>query len=597
MNNAMNNTARIAALLMLASPAMASLAACATAPGQEAALRASVGSPPLIDLPPNPDASLLGLYLAGNQASKDGRNEAAADYFARAADLVDDDGALYLREKAFVAAAVAGEIERAAQLAPPAGQGGVATQRLAKLVLAVDALAKGEGAAANTILKTDDIGQPYRSAALLLRPWAAIVSGEIDALGAAHPEGGRNDRLSASFTQLNRALVLEHLKRPAEAREAFDALIGGDIGMRMFNINYGEFLERQGARSEAIAIYDDLLKQHPDDRTALYARNRAASRRAAPPPAPSAQQGAAQALLTAATAAMSQSATETAQIYVQLALRLDPHRPEALLLAGGFAEQIEDYDVARGYYARVPAKSPEYLDARARTALTYRLEDNLPKAVEVARESARMAPNDRNTEVNLADLLRTTKDYDGAIRVLSKVISNRAHAPDWRLLYSRAVAYEQAGRWHDAEKDLIKALAIEPDQPDVLNYLGYSWADRGEHLDQAVEMLQKAVRAQPNSGAIVDSLGWAYFRKDDIPQAIELLERAVELSPSDPDINDHLGDAYARTSGRRLEAVFQWERVLTLEADDELKAKVRAKLAREKAPPTIAVAPTDPVTP
>jgi len=193
--------------------------------------------------------------------------------------------------------------------------------------------------------------------------------------------------------------------------------------------------------------------------------------------------------------------------------------------------------------------------------------------------------------------LRTAKDYDGAVKVLTRVISARGHAPDWRLLYSRAVAYEQAGRWRDAEKDLIKALEIEPDQPDVLNYLGYSWADRGEHLDQAIEMLQKAVRAQPNSGAIIDSLGWAYFRKGDIPQAVELLERAAELSPSDPDINDHLGDAYAKTSGRRLEAVFQWERVLTLEADDTLKAEVRAKLAREQTPPKIAVAPIDPITP
>jgi Flp pilus assembly protein TadD len=155
--------------------------------------------------------------------------------------------------------------------------------------------------------------------------------------------------------------------------------------------------------------------------------------------------------------------------------------------------------------------------------------------------------------------------------------------PDWRLLFIRALSYDKMGRWDAAEADLQAALKLQPDEPELLNYLGYSWIDRGERLKEAMGMVERAVAQNPRSGAIVDSLGWAHYRLGDYKKAVEKLEQAVELEAGDPEINDHLGDAYWK-AGRRDEAVFQWRRVLTLNPDAKMKAKVETKLASGSGP-------------
>jgi Flp pilus assembly protein TadD len=157
------------------------------------------------------------------------------------------------------------------------------------------------------------------------------------------------------------------------------------------------------------------------------------------------------------------------------------------------------------------------------------------------------------------------------------LIQGQGDHADWRLLYMRAVDLQASDRWSDAERDLSRALAEDPDEPELLNFLGYSWIDRGEKLPQALAMVKKAVSLDPQSGAMIDSLGWAYYRLGDYKSAVEQLEAAVVLEAGDPEINDHLGDAYWRI-GRHNEAQFQWRRVLTLEPSAKLKADVEVKL-------------------
>jgi len=156
---------------------------------------------------------------------------------------------------------------------------------------------------------------------------------------------------------------------------------------------------------------------------------------------------------------------------------------------------------------------------------------------------------------------------------------------DWRSYYSRGAAREQLDRWPEAEADLRRALEISPDQADVLNYLGYSWVDRGEHLQEGLAMIRRAAEIRPMSGAIIDSLGWAYYRLGDYPQAVDWLEVAVRLEPADATLADHLGDAYWRI-GRRIEARFQWQRAMTLEPDDPevIRVKIENGLPDEAAP-------------
>jgi Flp pilus assembly protein TadD len=192
---------------------------------------------------------------------------------------------------------------------------------------------------------------------------------------------------------------------------------------------------------------------------------------------------------------------------------------------------------------------------------------------------AAAAPERIDALVQLGDLRRHDESYAESEAAYSRAIA-RLGAPrreHWTLLYARGIAYERTKRWPEAEADFLHALELEPEQPFVLNYLGYSWVDMGMHLDRAKGMLNRAVELRPDDGYIVDSLGWVHFRLGDYGAAADTLERAVELEPGDPVINDHLGDAYWRV-GRQREARYQWQRVLTLDPDEEVSVEVEQKL-------------------
>jgi Flp pilus assembly protein TadD len=257
---------------------------------------------------------------------------------------------------------------------------------------------------------------------------------------------------------------------------------------------------------------------------------------------------------------------------------------------GDILAQGDDHQAARVAYAKVPASSPDWVDARERIIASYQAEDDLDTAIRMAEDLVKAAPDDRDALVVEADLYRAAGRFPDAVKVLDKLIAQDPAGTDWAIYYERGTALDRAGRWPEAEQDLQKALSLRPDQPDVLNYLGYSWVTRGERLQQAVAMLQKAYLAQPNSGEIADSLGWAYYYMGDFKQAVQRLERAVALEPVNAEINDHLGDAYWR-AGRKTEAQYQWTRVLSLKPNAELKAAVERKLSSglDANPPAVAL--------
>jgi Flp pilus assembly protein TadD len=238
-----------------------------------------------------------------------------------------------------------------------------------------------------------------------------------------------------------------------------------------------------------------------------------------------------------------------------------------------------DPDAARAAYSRIPTTSRSYAAARIKLAWTYQTAGDSETALRMASEMVKAAPGDRMAAVTLADLLRANERWAESAAVLDTIIpKDKPTADDWRLLYMRGIALERAGRPADAEKDLITAVSLRPEEPELLNYLGYMWIDRGVRLDEAQKMIEKALATNPRSGAMIDSLAWAYYRRGDYKTAVNKLEQAVELEPADPDVNDHLGDAYWRV-GRIVEARFQWNRVLTLEPDAKQKAEVEAKIA------------------
>jgi Flp pilus assembly protein TadD len=217
-------------------------------------------------------------------------------------------------------------------------------------------------------------------------------------------------------------------------------------------------------------------------------------------------------------------------------------------------------------------------------ALLAQQADDKEGALRIAREMLETTPNDPRALVLYADLLRDDERFPEAVQVLNRAIGGMSEAEaGWSMFYVRGVAEERAGDWPTAEADLKHALKLKPDEPQTLNYLGYAWADRGEHLKEALAMLEKAASLAPRSGAIVDSLGWARYRVHQYRDATRDLETAVMLEPSDPEVNSHLGDAYWRV-GRQLEARFQWNRVLTLAPDAKTKAATEIKLAKGLSP-------------
>lgn len=582
-----STTALSGPLVALVLTGMA-LAGCATTDGGPGAVASAQPPAPANDA--YLSGSNYGLFLAGEAALQAGRSQDAAQYFARAAagggDLPPDAQAL-IREKAFAAAVMAGDVDQAAAMAPkPDPTDASGNQRLSRLVRAVDALAENRGKDADQILTDPGKGQAYSSGINLLKPWAAAAAG--DNTRATAPVVGPTPALTRVAAQFGQALLLERARRYAEAEANYKLLNSGQFAA-LYIVPYSEFLQRRGRADEARALLKDALLRNPTARDLRRALTRLEAKKTSAPPLPTLRQGAAQALTAAAEMSLIEKRFTDGQIYLRLALRLDPQEYEAWVFLGDILAQTDDHDAARAAYNKVPASSSDWVDARERVIASYQSEDNIDQALKMALDLAKIAPDDRDAQVVVADLYRAAGRFPEAVVVLDKLIAADPAGADWAIYYERGTSLDRAGRWPEAEKDLQKALALRPDQPDVLNYLGYSWVTRGERLQQAVTMLQKAYLAQPNSGEIADSLGWAYFNMGDFKQAVQRLERAVSLEPINPEINDHLGDAYWR-AGRKTEAQFQWNRVLSLQPSSDLKASVQRKLNQglDPAPPAVA---------
>jgi Flp pilus assembly protein TadD len=528
------------------------------------------------------ELSAYGQFLAGQAAVNHGESAAAATFFGRAAGLDADEGLLATRT--FTSALLAGDIGKAAASAPTGPAADSPMRHLGAVVRGVEALASGEAKLARSILTGPDSGAPNEPAAALLTPFAAAAAG--DSAGSIVLPAIKNEPITQFFANLDQGKLFERARRYEEAETAFRALIAkGDPG-GIASLNLGEMLERRGRAVDAQAIYASALAGKKGDSEIRNALARVAAK-GAPPAMQSLRTSAAEALIAPATALLIDKQQEIALAYLRLALRLDPTRDEAWMLVGDILSGNGDEAGARIAWLKVKPAANQFVDARTKLAWSYQGAQDKDAALATARETVAQRPADQDAAVTLADLLRADERYDESAAVLDGLIRDKPDGANWRLLYMRAVDREESGRWADAESDLQAALRQRPDEPELLNFLGYSWIDRGVRLPEAMAMIQKAVNLQPQSGAMIDSLGWGYYRMGAYPLAVEKLEAAVGLEPADPDVNNHLGDAYWRV-GRRIEAAFQWRRVLTLEPPAKLRAEVEGKLKSGLDAPAVA---------
>lgn len=515
-----------------------------------------------------------GNYLAALVAGAERDTLAASTFFREA--LRADPKNPELLERAFVSSIANGNMPDAFGLAerliardPNSG--------LAHLALGVRAIKEHKWAAARTDLGKGGAGVQRDLTATLLIAWTWVGAG--DGQKAMQAVDKLRDESFKSFRDYHGALIADVLRNKAEARKRFTALYASEKTTLRLVDAYARFMASNGDRDEAKRAYeafDAILPRHPLITTALADL---AANKPLEPFVRNADQGAAEVLYGLGAVGGRQGDELAAMIYLRLALYLTPGNSLALVTLADVSERLKQYEQAIDVYNMVPENSALRTNADIQIAL---LLETLGKHDEASKHLETIVaehPRDEDALSALGNLQRSRKDYKGSIESYTKAldVSGKPEKSLWSLYYYRGISYERDKQWPQAEADFKKALALYPEQPLVLNYLGYSWVDRGEHLDEALGMLRRATELRPNDGYIVDSLGWAHFKLGRYDEAVTELERAIDLKPADPVINDHLGDAYWKV-GRKLEAKFQWNHARDLKPEPDDLQRILAKI-------------------
>jgi tetratricopeptide (TPR) repeat protein len=520
--------------------------------------------------------SPAGNYLAAREASVQRDSAAAAAYYRAA--LKADPKNPELLEHAFLSVLTDGEMDEAVKLAERIVQVDHG-HRIARLVLGVRSIKQKQYAAARQHLTQSVRGPIADLTATLLSAWTLYGSNEVK------PAIDAIDRLAgpdwyAIFKDLHAGLILDLSgTSKKDAGKRLERAYKLDSNALRAVQAYGNWASRNVGKDEALKIFqefDKVLSRHPLVVEAMREIGKGAK---LPPLASTPQAGAAEVLYGLGASLGRQGGEDLALVYLQLAIYLTPEQPLALLSLADLYENLKKPQLAIKVYQRVPEDSPLRRNAEIQLAINLDALDRADEAKSHLDKLIAERPGDLESIMAAGNLLRGRKQFETCADVYSKGIAqlSRPDKQNWLIFYFRGICYERSKQWDKAEADLKKALDLYPDQPHVLNYLGYSWIDQGINLDEGMRMIKRAVEQRPDDGYIVDSLGWAYYRIANHSEAVKHLERAVELKPEDPTINDHLGDAYWKV-GRTLEAQFQWSHARDLKPEPEDLKKIEAKL-------------------
>jgi tetratricopeptide (TPR) repeat protein len=537
------------------------------------------------------DASPSGSYLAGRYASRKRDTAIAARYIARA--LENDPNNPLLIERAFTLEVSSGNVKAAERFASRVLEFND-QHRLSLLVLGIKAVREGKQAVAREYFSKAGYTPIGELTSALLSGWS--FAAEKNLPGAlAELETLKRNQAFENFRLFHAGLMADltgdRTKAEANYRQAYEK---AGTSLRVVQA-YGNFLERTGRADEALEAYELFLRATQKNPLVEAARDRL---KAGGEPAPfvqTAEAGIAEALYSIAGALTDERSIDIALVYARLALSVHPDFPEGRTLLGEIYNDMKLHNEAIVAYGQVPPASPLYSSAEIQLATNLNQLKRTDEAIKTLNALIAREPENYNALLALGNLYRLNEKWLDAADAYTQALA-RIDEPgeqQWSVYYFRGIAYERAGRWSSAEPDFRKALRFQPEQPAVLNYLGYSLIEKRLNLEEAFKMVEKAVSLRPNDGYIVDSLGWAHYQLGNYDEAVELLERAAGLRPEDPVINDHLGDALWRV-GRRLEAKFQWQYALDSKPTDKDAAKIRTKLkeglpeadGKKQAPPT-----------
>lgn len=515
------------------------------------------------------------VYLSARLAAAQFDFDRAADLFRGCLKRDGDD--LQLLNSSYLFAVAAGRIDDAVPMAKKLTQL-VPEGRVPHLTLAVAAVKRRDFAEARKEIAWVSKGNAAPVALALIDMWAAAGAGD-DAAVAADLERVKNEGGLPMLAAFSAALVAEYRGDEAAAEAAYLKVLHSFAPTPRVIDAFGRFLERGGKADEAKALYESVQRHNAFRPVALAGMARIAKGEKPDPLIVGPSEGAAEALFGIAVTLNDEEDIDSSMFYLRLALYLRPHFDLAdMMLAARFAASGKD-ETALALFEDVPSSSPFYtLAAIQRIETKARLGDEAG-ALKDAEALASASPDDVDVFLTLGNFRSRMEDKRGAIKAYGKAIAlaKPMAKSDWRLYFARATTEHENGDWRAAETDLKAALALDPEQPLVLNYLGYTWVDRGEHLDEALKLLEKAARLDPENGFVADSVGWAYYRLGQYAKAVDLLERATVLTPQDPTINDHLGDAYWK-AGMTLEARYQWNHAIAFGATGKDKAAIDKKI-------------------
>lgn len=523
--------------------------------------------------------SLAGSYLAARQASQRNDLVAAADYWTQALALNPADDRL--REQALNFKVMVGDLKMAGALAAALIKKAPG-HRLANLTLAANAFASASYDSALERIETAAEGAFPPLLASLLSGWAHAGLGEADEAKAAFLTGsGQGVAMYDLFGRYHWGLAQMALGDPKGAAATFAeaAEAAGGAGARM-TLAHGMALIADGRPEEAKILWTAAAAEDRADAQLRAALEKLEAGGTPTPAVADAQDGAAEAMFSIAGALSADNGGAAALLYGQFALALRPDMYEARLLVGDLLAEQGQSEFAAATFAGIPIGSPYHVSAEIGRAEALREMGQTAGAIVALQSLTQAAPESRPAFISLGDLLRREERFAEAADAYSAALAlgGDPGQRDWALYYQRGISYERSNQWEKAEADFNTALELEPEQPLALNYLGYSWVEQGRNLDQALDMIERAVKQRPQDGYITDSLGWVLYKMNRFEEAVEPLERAVELTPVDPIINDHLGDALWMV-GRKLEAEFQWRRALSFDPPEKEADRIRRKLA------------------
>ncbi|WP_424968197.1 tetratricopeptide repeat protein [Dinoroseobacter sp. S375] len=539
---------------------------------RQAALRASVALALVLSVPMTTPVSaapngVSGAYLAGRAASLNSNYAEAARYFARA--LMRDRANPALMESAAIAFLALGDQKSAYPIALKLAKD-FPTNQIAGLVLAADILGP-DGDPEAEVPGVGPVGDK------LVAGWRALEQGQADAAFGIFNEMIEDPRTRA-FGIYHKGMALAQVGdfEGALAMLTEDGSVAASLSGRAI-IATAQVLAQLDRADEARSLIEARIGRDAPRGAALLDQIDAGTLSFDVVPTP--QAGYAEAFFTVAVALNGQASDNFTLLYARVAQTLAPDHIDAILLTASLLENLEQYDLANKAYDQVPRNSPAFLTAEIGRANVLRRAEKPDAAIEVLTQLVETHGSVARVHSALADAHRRMENFSEAAAAYDMAIeiSEAQGEQDWVLYYARGIANERIGAWDAAEADLRLALELNPGQPMVLNYLGYSFVELGENMDEALDMIEQAVAARPDNGYITDSLGWVLYRMGDFDEAVPYMERAVALEPLDPIINDHLGDVYYAV-GRKREAEFQWKRALSFDPEVEEAERIRRKL-------------------